>query len=221
MRGPLITTRPGVYVRPRHTPVPMRPPARAWAAVHEPALLRMTVQVRGRPVFVGVASFPDAARNRQKAMICGVCLRDRPSTPSELGRSPRSMDRRPPRQGAAVSMSHGSLQLCNAALSLPLQLDLRTPTVQRLDEFLQHEQQLRRGPCSLFDRITHNDDPSFSGPQCYLSRSVNRAPTAPSNRGNVQINAVAISKSDATSQTCRYRECVTGLGRADMNVSWS
>jgi len=43
---------------------------------------------------------------------------------------------------------------------------------------------------------------------------------APSNSGNVQISAVAVSRSDATSHTCDNRECVTGLGRTDMNLAW-
>ncbi len=45
------------------------------------------------------------------------------------------------------------------------------------------------------------------------------APAAPSNSGTVQINALAIRRSDATSQACRKRERLIRLGRTDMNVS--
>ena len=45
-----------------------------------------------------------------------------------------------------------------------------------------------------------------------------RAPTAPPRSGSVQINAVTMRRSDATSQACRSREWITGLGRTDMNL---
>ena len=50
-------------------------------------------------------------------------------------------------------------------------------------------------------------------------RSLTTALTAPSNSGSVQIKAVAIRRSDTTSQTARSPEWLTGLGRADNELS--
>jgi hypothetical protein len=44
-----------------------------------------------------------------------------------------------------------------------------------------------------------------------------RAPTAPSNSGSVQINAVAIRRSETTSQTPRSPEWAMGVGSVDIH----
>jgi hypothetical protein len=49
-------------------------------------------------------------------------------------------------------------------------------------------------------------------------RRLTRALAAPSNSGSVQINAVAISRSEKTSHTPRSPEWALGLGRADIHA---
>jgi len=49
-------------------------------------------------------------------------------------------------------------------------------------------------------------------------RRSTRAPTAPSNSGSVQINAVAIRRSETTSQTPRSPEWAMGVGSIDIHA---